>query len=338
MKYIKLIMVVMVILAIGVFTAQARIGVRVTSTKLLDAGKGGPTEKIFSVTVQNPGDEPGKIEIRGEDTSDWTLADQPGENQFAMQFSLDGGTNWTTITHSKTTLIPSLDGGQSQSFQLRFQSPTSVNPADLTAIQDMPIKVSVVPAAVIIFSDNFNAGQIDWTKWESNHPEYYSIENSTLKLSPAPTGNFEDTIRAKGNFYAVKRDFTFRVKFTSDQVCRVYLITREVSGMNYRIVGIETYANPFSHGFHYYNPGRSRIILMPSADIPKDVWLKVIFSKEDVGRWRFVIINEETSATLYDNTHTDVYEDSNNNIFFAAVKWYGVSPYFIDDFVVSEPQ
>ena len=95
------------------------------------------------ITITNTGDEAAKVNIRAMNTgpAGWTLAAAPGLNTFAMQYG-DGST-WNPMQTADATLFSTLGAGLNNTFYLKYQSPTSINPIT-TDVQSSVVTVSVV--------------------------------------------------------------------------------------------------------------------------------------------------------------------------------------------------
>ena len=77
-------------------------------------------------TVTNDGTITCKVQIKGSDTTDWTLASSAGYNQFVMEVSTDGGSNWDfALTTSYQDLFTSINPSSSDTFDLKLTMPTS---------------------------------------------------------------------------------------------------------------------------------------------------------------------------------------------------------------------
>ncbi len=55
----------------------------------------------------------------------WTLAGSSDVAQFAHQFSIDGGTNWTSLTSEYQTLATNISASGTRTFDLRIIMPSS---------------------------------------------------------------------------------------------------------------------------------------------------------------------------------------------------------------------
>jgi len=137
---------VMVILSSA--NLMAAIGVKVIPNSWY-VGTGGARTWVSptTFTVQNIGTDPAKVKIRATNTQNWTLGTAPALNTFAMQHG--DGTTWNSITTGITELVPSLAGGGSSSFYLRYQSPTTLSDITLTETQFSTITITAVSPALL---------------------------------------------------------------------------------------------------------------------------------------------------------------------------------------------
>ncbi len=76
-------------------------------------------------TATNDGNTAEDITISVGNSANWTAGTSPGSETFALQYSLNNGTTWTTVNPSGTLLVEGLAAGSSQSFDLKFLAPTS---------------------------------------------------------------------------------------------------------------------------------------------------------------------------------------------------------------------
>jgi len=114
---------VMVILSSA--NLMAAIGVKVIPNSwYVGTGGAGTWVSPSTFLVENIGTDPAKMNIRATNTQNWTLGPSPALNIFAIQWGTEP--NWNSITTGNTELVPSLAGGGSFPFYLRYQSPTDI--------------------------------------------------------------------------------------------------------------------------------------------------------------------------------------------------------------------
>jgi len=142
----KRIFATVTILTIMVFTSWAKVGVSITSNKVLDAGAGGPTTKTQAFAVKNIGDEPASVQISATNTQNWTLSSIVSTDTFSLSFSTySGAANWMPITKNSTMINGALSGGAVQNINMQFKSPTMLSNNSLTVVQYSTITISVAP-------------------------------------------------------------------------------------------------------------------------------------------------------------------------------------------------
>jgi len=98
-------------------------------------------------TVTNLGDESAAVSIRTTNTQNWTLGNSPGLNQYAIQWgrTLTQGTepDWNSIGSINSAIVSLIGVGSNFKFDLRFQSPSQIDPVTLTDPQENIITISV---------------------------------------------------------------------------------------------------------------------------------------------------------------------------------------------------
>ena len=94
----------------------------------------------FNVT--NNGTITCNVNILGSNTTNWTIASSAGYNQFVMQASTDGGTNWNiTLSTTATSLFTSLAPNDYKTFDLKLIMPTG---GDTTSQQTITVTLQAV--------------------------------------------------------------------------------------------------------------------------------------------------------------------------------------------------
>jgi hypothetical protein len=140
-------LVAMIILSNNLY---ASLGVKVYPNQW-DIGTGGagdyttwsvetlPGEGYFA--VENIGTESAQVNIRATDTQHWTLSTVPGLNTFTVKWGqtiIQGEEPvWENIGLSDSVLCSSLVAGSTFYFDLLYQSPTEIEPIDLTENPDL---------------------------------------------------------------------------------------------------------------------------------------------------------------------------------------------------------
>ena len=76
-------------------------------------------------TATNNGNVTETLNIRGTDSSAWTLAGTADANQYVHEFSKDSGSNWTALTISNQELATGVAESGTQDFDLQITTPTS---------------------------------------------------------------------------------------------------------------------------------------------------------------------------------------------------------------------
>lgn len=79
-------------------------------------------------TATNDGNVAEDLNIRGADSSNWTLAGSAGADQYAHKFcttDCDGTPTWTALTTSNQSLAASVSSSGTQDFDLQFLAPSS---------------------------------------------------------------------------------------------------------------------------------------------------------------------------------------------------------------------
>ncbi|MBA4320951.1 MAG: hypothetical protein C0412_21380, partial [Flavobacterium sp.] len=99
--------------------------------------------------VSNPGSDPAKIKIKATNTtpSNWTLAQTPGQDTFAMQWQ-EPGLALNPILSTDNSMFASIAGGSAKTFDLAFLSPTSLSNPALTTTQNTVVTLSAVSPAL----------------------------------------------------------------------------------------------------------------------------------------------------------------------------------------------
>jgi hypothetical protein len=82
-------------------------------------------------TATNDGNVTADLNIRGQDSANWTLAAAAGANQYVHAFCTatcgTPPTNFTALTTSNQTLASGVAASASQTFELRLTTPTSTS-------------------------------------------------------------------------------------------------------------------------------------------------------------------------------------------------------------------
>ena len=77
-------------------------------------------------TATNGRNSPEDLKLTVGSSGDWAVSDTAaGADQFAMQFSIDEGTSWTTIVGAGNSLAAGLVANDSETFDLRLLAPTT---------------------------------------------------------------------------------------------------------------------------------------------------------------------------------------------------------------------
>jgi len=78
----------------------------------------------------NIGNTAEKFNVRGQDSTNWTLGANPGSETYSHDFctsNCDASPSWTALTTSNLTLVASIGIGSSQNFDLRLRMPSSTS-------------------------------------------------------------------------------------------------------------------------------------------------------------------------------------------------------------------
>lgn len=76
----------------------------------------------------NTGNVTSKFNIKGQNSGNWTLGANPGNETYSHKFctsNCDSSPSWTALTTSYTTLTSSIGVGQTQNFDLIVYTPTT---------------------------------------------------------------------------------------------------------------------------------------------------------------------------------------------------------------------
>jgi len=93
-------------------------------------------------TATNDGNIAEDLQIRGQDTGNWTLAAAAGADQYVHQFSTNAGSSWTALTTNNQLLSDALASSGDQDFDLKITTPTSTS-----VFTEQTVSVTVVATA-----------------------------------------------------------------------------------------------------------------------------------------------------------------------------------------------
>lgn len=147
-KNIKALIVLLVPFFICHSEARALVGVNITPGSW-NVGSGGAGTWISpsTFTMENTGTDAVKAKIRASNTQNWVLADSPALNTYAMSWEIPP--NAGNISTTNTSFVSSLAVGSKIAFNLRFKSPTAINPVTMTDVQYSSITIVVEPLPII---------------------------------------------------------------------------------------------------------------------------------------------------------------------------------------------
>jgi hypothetical protein len=91
---------------------------------------------LTTFMVDNNGTVAVDVVISGTDTVGWTLATTPARNIFALQFKINGTSDWVNITKTPGIFVNSLGYNECKYFGLKIYFPTST---DQTSTQHITI-------------------------------------------------------------------------------------------------------------------------------------------------------------------------------------------------------
>jgi hypothetical protein len=93
------------------------------------------------------------LKVRATNTQNWTLSPGTGLNQFSLKWGQTAAAGvppvWNTISSTDSPITASLIPAADYKFDLKFQSPTQVEPPDLTSPQQTSLTVTADPAPLL---------------------------------------------------------------------------------------------------------------------------------------------------------------------------------------------
>jgi len=104
-------------------------------------------------SVANTGTQNVNLKVRATNTQNWTLSPGTGLNQFSLKWGQTAAAGvqpvWNTISSTDSVIPVPLSPAADYKFDLKFQSPTQVEPPDLSAPQQTSLTVTADPAPLL---------------------------------------------------------------------------------------------------------------------------------------------------------------------------------------------